>query len=41
MIGDKLKSVLLDHKMVLLVESIKVDGTSMWQPCSGPALKQY
>ncbi|WP_312472158.1 hypothetical protein [Neobacillus sp.] len=40
-IGDKLKSVLLDHKKALLVESVKVDGNMMWQPCSGSSLKQY
>ncbi|HEY2422437.1 MAG TPA: hypothetical protein VGI04_13585 [Neobacillus sp.] len=40
-IGDKLKSVLLNHKKALLVESVEVDGNMMWQPCAGGTLKQY
>jgi hypothetical protein len=41
MIGDKLKSILLNHQRALLVESVKVNGNMMWQPCSGSTLKQY
>lgn len=40
-LGDKLKSVFLNHQSVLLVESVEVDGTRQWAPCAGRALKQY
>lgn len=40
-LGDKLKSVLLNHQSVLLVESVEVNNTKQWVPCSGRALKQY
>lgn len=40
-LGDKFKSVLLNHQQVFLVESVEVEGTSKWQPCPGSALKQY
>jgi hypothetical protein len=40
-VGEKLKSVLLNHTPVLLVESVVVDGISIWQPCAGGTLKQY
>lgn len=41
MLGDKLKSVFLNHMSVLLVEAVNVDGQTMWQPCTGGTLKQY
>lgn len=37
----KFKSVFLDHKSVLLVESLEKDGAFYWQPCSGSKLKKY
>ncbi|MFO1446102.1 hypothetical protein KDN24_23445 [Bacillus sp. Bva_UNVM-123] len=40
-LGDKLKSVFLDHKSVLLVESVNVDGNDNWVPCAGSTLKKY
>lgn len=40
-LADKFKSVFLDHKSVLLVESIEKDGAFYWQPCPGSKLKQY
>ncbi len=40
-LGDKLKSVFLDHKSVLLVESVHVDGNDIWMPCAGNKLKKY
>ena len=40
-LGDKLKSVFLDHKSVLLVESVHVDGKDIWMPCAGSTLKKY
>lgn len=40
-LGDKLKSVFLNHQSALLVESVEVDGRYKWQPCSGSTLKQY
>jgi tRNA(Ile2) C34 agmatinyltransferase TiaS len=41
LLGDKLKSVFLNHMSALLVESVKVDGETVWQPCTGSTLKQY
>lgn len=40
-LGEKLKSVFLNHKSVLLVESVKINGSYQWQPCLGSTLKQY
>lgn len=40
-LGDKLKSVFLDHKSVLLVESVNIDGKHIWIPCEGSTLKKY
>ncbi|WP_342433335.1 hypothetical protein [Neobacillus sp. FSL H8-0543] len=40
-LGDKFKSVFLNHKSVLLVEPVENDGVSKWQPCTGSTLKQY
>lgn len=40
-IGEKVKSVYLDHKSVLLVESMEKDGVYYWQPCEGKKLKKY
>lgn len=40
-LGEKLKSVFLNHQSVLLVESVAVEGETQWVPCAGRALKQY
>lgn len=40
-LGDKLKSVYLDYKSVLLVESVNVNGSHIWMPCAGGTLKEY
>jgi len=40
-VGDKLKSVFLNQKPVLLVEPANFDGETMWQPSTGGTLKKY
>lgn len=40
-LGEKFKSVFLNHQSVLLVEAAEIDGVQKWQPCSGGTLKKY
>ncbi|WP_423801898.1 hypothetical protein [Neobacillus sp. SAB-20_R2A] len=40
-LGEKLKSVYLNHHSALLVEAVEVDEKKVWQPCAGGTLKKY